>query len=108
VLAAALGLISLTLAQCTLVDNVTGVGIDRNGTTTCIKGCNDAAIVAHEACKRAHETQQEYCKTLAEPDRTACLNQASADRTTCMDSANTTKQQCQLDCAHHQGAGSAG
>ena len=42
VLAALLGLVSLTLSQCTMVgDNLTGVGLSGVGPTSCVKQCND-------------------------------------------------------------------
>jgi hypothetical protein len=102
VLAAALGVVSFTLTQCTLVDS-TGVGLDRNAPTTCIKACNDAAQAAREQCKRDHETARELCA--GDPD---CLLQADAARDECNAAANAAKEECQDNCAHHQGSGSAG
>jgi len=41
-LAALLGVVSLTLSQCTMVgDNLTGVGLTSTAPTTCVKQCNN-------------------------------------------------------------------
>jgi hypothetical protein len=103
-----LGLVSLTLTQCTKIgDGITGLGF-KNGATTCIKGCNDTAKAVRAQCEKDHETARELCKVMPEPDRSACLAQAGATRDACNAAANADKEQCQEDCAHHQGAGSAG
>jgi hypothetical protein len=103
--------VGVTLAAvvgCTLTDDLTGVGLDRNGPTTCIKACNDAAKAAREQCKREHETARELCMALPEAEQGACLAETETERDECNAAANAAKQECQDNCAHHQGGGSAG
>ena len=109
VLAAVLGLVSLTLTQCTNVgDRLTGVSLDRQSALSCIKQCNDAAkLQRDEFCKKNFQTAQGECNLLPEPDRTACLNEATAAKEACNAAANAQKEQCHASC-HIQGAGSAG
>lgn len=109
VLAAVLGLVSLTLSQCTLVgDSTTGVEINRAGQVACIHACNLAKQAAIEQCKRTHETAREVCQAMPEgPERDACEAAATQARLDCEADASADSDVCKANC-HRQGAGSAG
>jgi hypothetical protein len=108
VLAAVLGLVSLTLSQCTMLgDNLTGVNLQRGGPTSCIQQCLDTFHAARQLCLKNHATAKEQCKQLPEPEQSDCLAEAEAEKDACIDEAEAEKDRCQADC-HRQGAGSAG
>ena len=120
-LATLLGVVSLTLSQCTMVgDKLTGVDVFRGRPTTCIKLCNDDAVLAFDAEQKEHAEQKELCDAvncalLPQPDQAACIDarqacqQAESARHEAAKAAITqAKVDCQNGCAHTQGTGSAG
>jgi hypothetical protein len=108
VLAAALALVALTLSQCTLSgDNVTGVGLERGGPTSCLRQCLDAFHAARQLCLKDFETAKEQCRELPEPERTECIEEAEAEKDACIEEAEAQKDDCVNSC-HRQGAGRAG
>ena len=84
VLAALLGLVSLTVTQCTMVgDNLTGVGVTRSGPTTCIKACNDLYDLLYKLEVKRHQAENDLCQLLPPgPEKNACLT-AEAARELC-------------------------
>ena len=120
-LATLLGVVSLTLSQCTMVgDNLTGVNLYRGRPTTCIKLCNDFYRTEYDQEQKAHAEAKELCdavdcSALPKEDQAACIDarqacqQAEAARHAAQQDANTQgKIDCQTACEHQQGAGSAG
>src|SRR5262245_43949371 len=119
-LATLLGIVSLTLSQCTLVgDNLTGVDLSKGRPTTCIKQCNDFYKLLYDQEQKAHDQYKLLCdaidcNTLPPGDQQACI----AQRQACQQSEearhnaailelNQGKVDCQNNC-HHQGTGSGG
>lgn len=120
-LATLLGVVSLTLSQCTMVgDKLTGVDMLRGRPTTCIKLCNDSYVLVYDEEQKAHEQAKELCDAvncaaLPQPDQAACIDarqacqQAeSARHAAAKDAITQGKINCQNGCAHQQGTGSAG
>ena len=119
-LATLLGAVSLTLSQCTMVgDNLTGVELNKGRPTTCIKMCNDLFALAYDQEQKHHDQGmllcERDCASLPAGDQQACIDarQACKDaeaarHVAAKDSLGQAKIQCQLDCAHNQGTGSAG
>ena len=100
-----LGIVSLTVAQCTLVgDNVTGVRLFRGQPTTCIKQCNDQYKILFDEEQKTHQTNVENCLALPQPDRAACLEAEDARHTQAQADLGQAKTDCQNNC-HRQGAG---
>ena len=107
-LAALLGLVSLTLSQCTLVgDNLTGVNLDKVGPTSCVKQCNDYYAFVYDAEQKRHDTNVENCQQLPQPQKGDCLVGEDARHTAAKVTIGDNKIECQNSC-HRQGAGSAG
>ena len=119
-LAALLGIVSLTLSQCTLVgDNLTGVDLSRGRPTTCIKQCNDFYKLLYDQEQKAHDQYKLLCDAidcakLPPGDQQACIAQRQACQNAEADRHNAetarlgqAKIDCQNNC-HHQGTGSAG
>lgn len=107
-LAALLGLVSLTLSQCTMVgDSVTGVSLDRNGPTSCVKQCNDFYKGEFDREQKLHATNVEICQALDQPARGECLVAEDARHTAAQAALGAAKIECQNNC-HRQGTGSAG
>lgn len=107
-LAALLGLVSLTLSQCTMVgDSLTGVSLDRNGPTSCVKQCNDFYKGEFDREQKLHETNVEGCLALDQPARGECLAAEDARHIAAMEALGAAKIECQNNC-HRQGTGSAG
>jgi len=109
VLAALLGAMTMVLAQCTMVgDNVTGVGLDRVGPTTCIKLCNDSFAELYKQEQKRHIAAQEQCQLLpGGDDRATCLAAEDATHQANKNQLTADKIDCQNNC-YHEGAGSAG
>ena len=73
-LATLLGVVSLTLSQCTMVgDSLTGVGLNKGRPTTCIKQCNDLYKLLFAQEQKLFLQNQEICLGLPQPDKDACL-----------------------------------
>lgn len=107
-LAALLGLVSLTLSQCTLVgDSLTGVTIDGVGPTSCVKQCNDFYKIAFEREQKRHDTDVEACQLLPQPQKGDCLTAEDARHQAAKAALAQGKLDCQNNC-HRQGSGSAG
>jgi len=108
-LAALLGAMTMVLAQCTMVgDNVTGVGLDRVGPTTCIKQCNDTFAELYKAEQKRHIAAVEQCRLIpGGDDRAACLAAEDATHIANKTQLSADKISCQNGC-YHEGTGSAG
>ena len=130
-LATLLGIVSLTLSQCTLVgDNLTGVDLSRGRPTTCIKQCNDFYKLVYDQEQKAHDQYKLLCDAVncaalpndctacAPTSRTCCQAYCIDYRQACqaaeaarhaaeMDRITQAKTDCQNNC-HRQGTGSAG
>jgi len=108
-LATLLGVVSLTLSQSTMVgDNLTGVGLNRNGATSCIKLCNDRYKILYDQEQKLYDTNKGVCLALPQPDKDACLAAELARHQAAMDQLGIDKITCQNTCTHTQGSGSAG
>jgi len=108
-LAALLGVVSLTLSQCTMVgDSLTGVNLKRVGPTTCIKQCNDLFALLYKLEQKRHIAETEQCRLIPGGDeRAACLAAEDATHIANKDQLSADKIACQNNC-YHEGAGSAG
>ena len=107
-LAALLGLVALTLSQCTLVgDSLTGATLDGVGPTSCVKQCNDFYAVAYKQEQRIHDTNNSNCNLLPSPFKQTCLDDETARHEAAKAALAAGKTECQNNC-HRQGAGSAG
>ena len=107
-LATLLGVVSLTLSQCTMVgDNLTGVDVNRGRPTTCIKQCNDLYKILYDQEQKLYDTNKSYCLTLTQPDKDACLAAELARHQAKMNQLGIDKVNCPSTC-HSQGTGSAG
>ncbi len=103
-----LGVVSLTLSQCTMVgDSITGVDLNRGRPTTCIKQCNDLYKMLFDDEQKLHISNNEACLALPQPDKDACLAAEKARHDAEMDRLGQAKIGCQDGC-HRQGTGSAG
>ncbi len=108
-LAALLGLVSLTVSQCTMVgDSLTGVGLTRSAPTTCIKACNDYYDLLYKLEQKRHDAENDLCNALPPgPEKNDCLTAESARHSAAKDQLAIDKKACQDGC-HRQGTGSAG
>ena len=107
-LATLLGVVSLTLSQCTLVgDSLTGVELNRGRPTTCIKQCNDLYKILFNQEQKLFLQNKEACMALPQPDKDACLAAEAARHSAEMERLGQAKIDCQNSC-HSQGTGSAG
>ena len=107
-LAAMLGLVALTLSQCTLVgDSLTGVTVDGVGPTSCVKQCNDLFAIAYKREQKIHDTNNDNCNNLPQPFKSECLDAETARHEAAKATLAQAKTDCQNSC-HRQGAGSAG
>ncbi|HEY3216410.1 MAG TPA: hypothetical protein VGK93_07950 [Candidatus Eisenbacteria bacterium] len=108
-LAVLLGLVSLTVSQCTMVgDSLTGVGVTRSAPTTCLKQCNDYYALLFKLEQKRHDAENDLCQQLpTNEERQACTAAESARHQAAKDLLTAEKKACQDGC-HHQGTGSAG
>ncbi|TMQ65303.1 MAG: hypothetical protein E6K78_07765 [Candidatus Eisenbacteria bacterium] len=108
-LATVLGVVSLTLSQCTMVgDNLTGVGLTRAAPTTCIKHCNDLYDLLFKLEQKRHAAEVAVCQLIEDNNaKNDCLQAESTRHSAAKDALTAGKIDCQNDC-HHQGVGSAG
>jgi len=108
VLAALLGLVALTLSQCTLVgDSTTGVTLDGVGPTSCVKQCNDFYAVAYKREQKIHDQNNDQCNALDQPAKGECLVNETSRHEAAKAALASGKIDCQNNC-HRQGSGSAG
>lgn len=108
VLAAVLGLVSLTLTQCTLVgDSLTGVTIDRSAPTSCAQQCQVAYVEGNKAEQKRHQEAIEACQALSGDAKGACLVAEDAEHNSRKAALDAARTECQTNC-HRQGTGSAG
>jgi hypothetical protein len=108
-LATLLGVVSLTLSQCTMVgDNLTGVDLNRGRPTTCIKLCNDHYAILYDEEQKLYDTNKAACQALAQPAKDECLAAELARHQARMGELGAAKIECQNSCTHTQGTGSAG
>ena len=107
-LAAMLGLVALTLSQCTLVgDSLTGVNLDGVGPTSCVKQCNDFYAIAFKREQKIHDSNVETCQQLPQDLKGPCLVSEDARHQAAKTALSDGKINCQNNC-HRQGSGSAG
>ena len=107
-LAMLLGVVALTLSQCTMVgDSITGVDLNRGQPTTCIKQCNDLYKMLYDDEQKLHVANNEGCQALSQPDKDNCLAAEKARHDARMAELGEAKIDCQNNC-HHQGTGSSG
>ena len=103
VLTAVLGIVSITLVQCTMVgDNTTGVRLFKNDASACIKDCNDRYKVLFDQEQQLHLTNVESCQALPPSDRGDCLAAEGARHSARMAELSQGKTDCQNSC-HNQG-----
>ena len=109
VLAALLGLVSLTVTQCTMVgDNLTGVGFTRSAPTTCSKSCLDLYDLLFKLEAKRHQAETDLCNAIPDvTERQVCKDLESDRHVAAKQKLTGDKQACTNGC-HHQGAGSAG
>ena len=107
-LATMLGLVALTLSQCTLVgDSLTGVDLRGVGPTSCVKQCNDFYAIAYKREQKIHDSNNDICQSLPQDLRAGCLDSETARHEAAKAALSQGKIDCQNGC-HRQGAGSAG
>ena len=109
-LAAVLGVVALTLSQCTMVgDSLNGVSLESGRPTTCIKKCNDLYAMLYKLEQKRHDAQVEICQALppGSLERQNCLDAETAQHQANKDALTQGKIDCQNNC-HRQGAGTAG
>jgi len=108
-LAALLGVVSLTLSQCTMVgDNLTGVGLSAATPTGCVKACNNLYDLLYKLEQKRHEAEKAICMAIEDNQlKNDCLTAESARHSARKTELADAKNACQDNC-HHQGVGSAG
>lgn len=108
-LAALLGLLSLTLTQCTTAgDGLTGVTLDRSVPTSCVRQCQDLYAALFDLEQKRHATEVESCLAIdVDQLKKDCLQAESARHSVAMDHLAADKVDC-LDNCNRPGSGSAG
>ena len=102
-LATLLGVVSLTLSQCTQVgDNLTGVKLTSNKPVSCKKQCDKDYNTAKKSEDKYHSTQMKLCGSDA-----ACKSAENARHNSVLSQLSQQRAACKANC-HKQGAGSAG
>ncbi len=102
-LATLLGVVSLTLSQCTQVgDSLTGVGLTSNKPVSCKKQCDITYNNAVKQENKYHSTQLKLCGSDA-----ACKSAENARHNSVLAQLSSDRTACKANC-HKQGAGSAG
>lgn len=105
---AVLGIALAVLAGCTMMgDNVTGVGLDSAGPTSCVKQCNDFFKGEYENEQKTHQLNVEACQALDQPAKAECLDAETLRHEAAKAALAAAKIECQNSC-HRQGTGSAG
>ena|SRR5438093_13428724 len=102
-LAALLGVVSLTLSQCTQVgDTLTGVGLTSNKPVSCKKQCDITYNNAVKSENKYHATQLKLCGSDA-----ACKSAENSRHNSVLAQLSAQRTACKANC-HKQGAGTAG
>jgi hypothetical protein len=102
-LATLLGVVSLTLSQCTQVgDSLTGVGRISNKPVSCKKQCDKDANALKKQESALHKANKKACGSDA-----ACKAAEDARHNAVKAQIESDRQACKANC-HKQGAGSAG
>ena len=102
-LATLLGVVSLTLSQCTQVgDNLTGVGLISNKPVSCKKQCDRDYNAAVKAENALHKANMQACGSDA-----ACKSAENSRHDAAIAALKAQKDACKANC-HKQGAGTAG
>jgi hypothetical protein len=102
-LATLLGVVSLTLSQCTQVgDSLTGVGRISNKPVSCKKQCDKDANALKKQESALHKANMKACGSDA-----ACKNAENARHNAAKAQIEADRNACKANC-HKQGAGSAG
>jgi len=95
------------LVGCTMVgNNLTGVGLDRNAPTTCVKQCNDSYKLLYQEEQKRHLAAVEACQALPQPAKGTCLAAEDAVHQANKAALSQGKIDCQNNC-HRQGTGTA-
>jgi len=102
-LATLLGVVSLTLSQCTQVgDSLTGVGRISNKPVSCKKQCDKDYNAMKKQESALHKANLKACASDA-----ACKSAENARHNSALASLQQQRDACKANC-HKQGAGSAG
>ena len=99
-LATLLGVVSLTLSQCTQVaDNLTGVGLTHGRASHCVRDCHRAfrELLAQE--RKLHRQNEELCNEDA-----ACEAAEEARHRAAIEDLMQAERACRAHC-HRQGGG---
>ncbi|HEY3216412.1 MAG TPA: hypothetical protein VGK93_07960 [Candidatus Eisenbacteria bacterium] len=103
-----LGTVTLVLEQCTMTNDLVGVGLTRAATTGCVQRCNDQYTDLFKLEQKRHLAALEVCQQIEDNKlRNDCLQAESATHEANKDDLTANKIACQDGC-HHQGTGSAG
>jgi hypothetical protein len=107
-LAVVLGVVAITLSQCTMVgDSLNGVQLERGRPTTCLKQCNDLFTLLYSLEQKRHDAANDICNSLSQPDKGTCLTAEDAQHQANKAGLSQGKIDCQNNC-HRQGSGTAG
>ena len=102
-LAAVLGVVAITLTQCTQVgDNLTGVGLLSNKPVSCKKACDNAYNLAKKQEDSLNKANKQACGSDA-----ACKAAEAARHNAALAALQAQRDACKANC-HKQGAGTAG
>jgi hypothetical protein len=102
-LTALLGVVSLTLSQCTQVgDSLTGVGLNAGKPISCKAQCDQTRNLAQKAEDSLHKVNMQACGSNA-----ACKSAENARHLAAQHAIDAARDACKANC-HKQGAGSAG
>jgi hypothetical protein len=105
-LAALLGVVSLTLSQCTLVgDSLTGVGFNKFNATNCIAQCTNLYGVLWQEETKLHLMNLELCGDGFGSQQ--CIDSENERHRLAQDALLQGKKDCKDSC-HIQGGGTAG
>ena len=107
-LGALLGVVSLTLSQCTQVgDSLTGVSRLSSKRVSCKHDCHKTFEALERIERKRHHENLKQCNDLKEPGRQACKEAENARYKAAMDAIDDQEDACRANC-HEQGGGSAG
>jgi len=102
-LAALLGVVAITLTQCTQVgDNLTGIGLISNKPVSCKKQCDKDYNLAKKQEDALHKANNQACGSDA-----ACKSAEKARHDAAIAALQAQRDACKANC-HKQGAGTAG
>ena len=102
-LATLLGVVSLTLSQCTQVgDNLTGIGLISNKPVSCKKQCDQTYNMQVKQENALHKANNQACGS--DP---ACKASEKSRHDAAIAALQAQRDACKANC-HKQGAGTAG